>query len=156
MDAQLFHKYSPHCPCCGSLLPQSCLKIGLPFKCPSCDEELRTHPLYTWVVCLFALLLSGWVSLVVGLRGLALVVAILVLSWPSLIAGMVFVWVVLRPKAHRHILKGLTLYSEQPCGYCSRITKHKVTVERGGAEVITRCTTCGRQPNEQFPVSAPQ
>jgi hypothetical protein len=112
---------------------------------------LRTHPVYKWLVWLFAFLLSSWISLALGLRGLTLIVAIVLLSMPSLLPGMIFVWAVLHPKAHKHIPEGLTLYSEQPCGYCRKLTKHKVTVERGGLDVTTRCTACGKQPSEQHP-----
>jgi len=92
----------PKCPGCGSVLGNHELRLTEPFRCPVCGDPLYVSRSYVWVSYWLSILLSVLLPLALGLRGLALILAAILLWVPITIIEIIVVRRIIPPKIGRH------------------------------------------------------
>ena len=75
-----------NCPFCGGVLPNTEVKAGRPLTCPGCSRQLQMATGQLYLSGLIGLCLDTALCLLIGLRGLTLLVAIVLLWFPVYVA----------------------------------------------------------------------
>jgi len=81
--ALLLAGQSVKCPSCGTLFPLRRVAFGKAFLCPQCHHGLRVRGAYLRVLGMFSLLIPGLAGYAIGMRGDALLAAILLGMFPT-------------------------------------------------------------------------
>lgn len=86
------------CPQCGASMGGEQAKRRPPWTCPKCGLKLRPSRMYARINGFVALALSMTLCAVMGLRGLLLLVAALLISFPiTVILAVPFAWITRPP-----------------------------------------------------------
>lgn len=83
------------CPQCGTKIGKEHFKGRAPWKCPKCAQRLRLSRTYATVSGVVTLALSMTLCAIMGLRGLLLLVAAVLIFFPiTVILAVPFAWVI--------------------------------------------------------------
>jgi hypothetical protein len=97
------------CPACGTQLSWKDVELAAPFTCPACRRSLRVSALYSQTLMALSILVAGFLTYRIGLRGLVWMLSVLALS---LALDVLFVLIgrsVLRPTLRLSDHQGLDL-----------------------------------------------
>jgi len=98
------------CPLCGAPLEPKAIVAAGSFRCPRCHGRLQASESYAQLIGWGTLAVIALARAALGLRGLRLVLAVLVLFVPTLYLSVNFAKYLFPPRLETYLPKDATLY----------------------------------------------